>query len=175
MTITTNPRSTRWRLATVTAGCVLALPLSACGAFGGSGDGPSKAQQAKSEDAWLEVARCFREHGVPMQVGEDGGLNLDDDANVDRDSLEKADKACKDLLEAAEPEEAGEPLAAEDKQRMLAEAQCLRERGWDQPDPEFLGGSKVKWEPPPNVDLPDPQYDKDVEECRGEAGEGEEE
>lgn len=173
MTTTTNARSTRWRLAALTAASLLALLLSACGAFGG--DGVSKAEQAKREDASLEAAQCMRKHGVPMEVREGGGLSLDPDANIDSATLEKAEKACKGLLEAAEPEEAGEPLPAKEKQRMLAEAQCMRERGWNQPDPEFPGNGKVKMKPPPNVDLNDPQLQKDMKECRKKAAAGEDE
>ncbi|MPZ96582.1 MAG: hypothetical protein GEU96_17135 [Propionibacteriales bacterium] len=173
MTITSS-RSTRWRLAALTATCLLALPVSACGAFGGTGGGgPSEAEQAEKEDAWLKVVRCMREHGVPAEAGEGGGITIDRDANVDSTTLKKADEACKEELEAALPKEAREPIPAEQKQKMLAEAQCMRERGWDQPDPEFPSGGGVRREPPSNVDLNDPQLEKDHEECAAEAGTGE--
>ena len=76
----------------------------------------------------------------------------------------------------AESGAGSEPLTAEQKQSFLDHAQCMRDRGWDMPDPTFDGG-RVESEfrrgaeagagdPAPD----DPQFEKDMQECLVEAG-----
>jgi hypothetical protein len=99
------------------------------------------------EDAALAFARCMREHGVDMpdpQVGSNGEMSFSIGAGpgeLDRSKLQEAQEACQDLM----PTGLGKPgdIPQEQRDAMLAFAQCMREHGIDMPDPQFESGGMV--------------------------------
>jgi hypothetical protein len=154
------------------AGAAFAMVLTGAAACSGGGgqkvasikDGGSSSSSSASgdnakvdfKDAMLEYSRCMREHGVNLPdptftedgggvaigiaAGESGGMP-DPNGQVFKD----ADKACKPILDKAEqsmPKPSAEELA-----RMRDEgvkfAQCMRDKGFDVPDPTFDDTGKV--------------------------------
>ncbi|WP_157453797.1 hypothetical protein [Cellulomonas sp. Root485] len=159
------------------AGCTPArVPL-----LPGSGGATSGAPSASStvlapEDAMLAWAQCMRDHGVDVPDSTDGHYRLGDAEGLTPGQAEAADDACEPWQRMAESGAGSEPLSEEQKQTFLDHAQCMRDRGWDMPDPTFDGG-RVESEfqrgseagagaPAPD----DPQFEKDMQECLVEAG-----
>jgi hypothetical protein len=111
--------------------------------------GSSEEPQASidPEEAALAFAQCMREHGVDMpdpQVGSNGEMSFSIGAGPgkgDRSQLQEAQEACQDLMPGA----FGEPREIPQEQRdaMLAFAQCMRDNGIDMPDPVFESGGRV--------------------------------
>jgi hypothetical protein len=99
------------------------------------------------EEAALAFAQCMREHGVDMpdpQVGSNGEMSFSigvGPGKGDRSQLQEAQEACQDLMPGA----FGEPREIPQEQRdaMLAFAQCMRDNGIDMPDPVFESGGRV--------------------------------
>jgi hypothetical protein len=147
------------------------LPFSACQADGGAkSDGSATDDSsAAAEDALIDFVECMRENGVPMQDPKPGvGLTGEDE--VAPEVLEAAEAACEHLVEDIVPTGGDDPeLTAEQKEAMLAQAQCMRERGWEVSDPELAGGAAIQG-PPEGIDPDDPSFKKDLEECFEESG-----
>lgn len=100
------------------------------------------------EDALLAFAECMREHGVDMpdptyEEGEDGSVSIGivggSPGEVDKDEFREADAACRHLMTAVMPAGRGE-MSAEDEEKFLQFARCMRENGVDFPDPAAGGG-----------------------------------
>ncbi|GEK19776.1 hypothetical protein CXY01_02960 [Cellulomonas xylanilytica] len=121
----------------------------------------------------LAWAQCMRDHGVDVPDPQDGHYRLGDAEGVTPGQAEAADDACEPWQRMAESGAGSTPLTAEQKQSFLDHAQCMRDRGWDMPDPTFDGG-RVESEfrrgdqgaPAPD----DPQFEQDMQECLVEAG-----
>jgi len=170
----------------------------------------SSNDQATFEDALLDYSRCMREHGIDMPdptFGENGGgvaiavggttagsggALPDPNSQVFKD----AETACKPIMDKAQqsmkkpsPEE-----LAKMRDQALAFARCMRDKGYDMPDPTFDDNGTVKIEvhggPPPNSDgtsstnsdtasngdpgsfkpTPDPKFLEASEQCNQETG-----
>ncbi len=146
-------------------------PLTACGSNGGDDAGDSETpDRSEMEDAALEFAQCMREHGVPMEDPEPGGgMVLKQDANDDPEITRKAQEACEPIMAEAMPDDVEEGIPAEDKEAMLAQAKCMREHGFDVPDPQFDGG-RVTQMMEGDIDPEDPAFQKAQEDCAEESG-----
>ncbi|MFI1655053.1 hypothetical protein ACH4ZU_09070 [Streptomyces sp. NPDC020472] len=146
----------------------LALFATACSgsAPGGKDDG-SVSEDGKKADQAFEHRTCLREQGLDVpepKPGENGvGLTISGDG-MSKEKMEKAFKAC-----AGKAGGAGfgkEPTQA-DKDKALAYAKCMRENGFDMPDPKFDGGAQQA--------LPMPQgaqkqkFEKAAKACEGVA------
>ncbi|HEY8523713.1 MAG TPA: hypothetical protein VIL48_02035 [Acidimicrobiales bacterium] len=169
------------RVKTTLAAVAVAGLLGACGSDGsdngdaGSGTGTGSA----AEDATLAYARCMRDNGVEdfpdPGVGEDGGLRLSTGDATDPD-FEDAEHECRPILDEAQ--QAGTQLSPEEeaaqRDRALALARCMRDRGWDFPDPEVEEGGGIAVQNPEDVGGPgDPRFerfDEDMTACHEEAG-----
>lgn len=184
--MTTRP-TTRHALAALATLCA-ALSLAACSASPPSSELPSAGDPTSGsdttppatldpEDALLAYARCLREHGIDAPDPVDGRLSMDGNG-LTPEQIEAAQVDCEDWQRLAEPADDGEPLAEEEKQKFLDRAQCMRDKGWNVPDPEFSGGRVTqKFErvpggtPAPGDPNPeDPQFRADEEECTDEVG-----
>jgi hypothetical protein len=89
--------------------------------------------------------------------------------------MEAAQAACQKWMDMAEPEDAGHELSEEEKQQFLDMAACMRERGYEFPDPTFDGGrvTQKMEKGPGDADLPgpdDPAFKSDMDECSADAG-----
>ena len=117
-----------------------------------SGSPTPSASALTPQDAALAYARCMRENGIDMPdpiVSDDGegrvsisqGARPDD--NISKEDFLEAEEECRHHMAAAMPD-AGPPLSAEDMDKMLAFAQCMREHGIPMEDPTGDGGIRVQ-------------------------------
>ena len=125
------------------------------------------------EDAALAFAQCMREHGVDMpdpQIGANGEMSYSirgggpDD--LDREQMQEAQEACQDLM----PGGLGKPedIPQEQRDAMLAFAQCMRDHGVDMPDPQFESGGRVMIGGP-GADGEGPKFDPRSDEFQAAA------
>ena len=133
-----------------------------------SGDGktttsgqPEKKGDGKiDEKQMLEFTKCMREHGVDMPDPESkdgGGVAIRIDGNVDEETMKKADEACKKFLPNGGEMRKPTP---EEQDKMRKQAQCMRDKGYDMPDPDA--------EQPGALNLPfddSEKTKKDMKEC----------
>ena len=120
-----------------------------------SGDGDDEAD-LDPEDAMLKFAQCMREHGVDMPDPEPGGGVRMNGEGLSEDQMEAAQSACQKWMDMAEPEDGGHEMTEEEKQSFLDMAACMRDRGYDFPDPEFDGGRVTQRIEKGEGDLPGP-------------------
>lgn len=165
------------------AALALTMSVTACGAedddpsvatLGGAsdddGDGATDGGEADSEaeieEQALEFSQCMRENGVPDFPDpeiEDGRLQMRiEGGEMDQDAMEKAQEECEDLAPRG-----GGNFSEEDRQEMqdafLEYAQCMRDNGYDMPDPDFGDGEggMFRMEGEPN----DPAFTSAQEAC----------
>jgi hypothetical protein len=130
---------------------VVALLLVGCG----SDDSPGVATASNSSDQpkattttpadqeqqALQFTNCMRENGVDMAdptVDTDGNLRWQppDMSGSSQAELQKARDACQQYLEGLEQDFMGEDQT-EFRDSLLKYAQCMRDNGYDLPDPNF--------------------------------------
>ena len=119
-------------------------------ASGSPGASPA-ASAMTPQDAALAFARCMRENGIDMPdpkvtTGTDGAVSIDQQGGtpVSKDKMEAATKVCQHFMAAAGPGGPGGHIAAEDLDKLLQFAKCMREHGIDMPDPNGDGGIVFK-------------------------------
>lgn len=171
----------------ILAGGGLALTLTSGG--GGGADG-SPSDEPTPEDAAFEFAECMREHGIEdypdPQVDDNGVITGGPDDPEDLSPQEQAvwqdaQEACQGIVDEASPAGGEEPSAeelAERQDQALAQAQCMRDRGWDLPDPEVNedGGISMPISPGGDSPIPGPgdpqedQFQQDRQECHEQSG-----
>ncbi|MFI7286816.1 hypothetical protein ACIBRY_09200 [Streptomyces anulatus] len=136
-------RSRRRSLAAVCAvAAALVLTATACsGGGGGTKDGGSASDSKKTkEDQALEHRECLRDQGLDIpepKPGQDGMGTTIDGGSMNKKEMEKAFKACEDKAVGGGAKE----LTQAEKDKMVAFARCMRENGFDMPDPTFDGGA----------------------------------
>ena len=193
MTIIQNSKAAALRVvhrALVAAALIIVLGLSAACGNGSGGDDDSALPDAAGassaspsgddeadldpEDAMLKFAQCMREHGVDVPDPTGGGISVNGEG-LSQDQMEAAQAACQKWMDMAEPDDGGGELSEEEKQSFLDMAACMRERGYNFPDPTFDGG-RVTQKMEQDKDDPDapgpddPTFQKDQEECSAAAG-----
>jgi len=153
----------------------------------GNGDRPS---QAEVEDAALKYAQCMRDHGVDMpdpEFSEDGGVAMriggpankpgsQAEASAAQKKMEAADKACRHFMDDVAPQQDLSPeeiAEMQDKQVKLAE--CMRDKGYDFPDPVVDDEGRItsKAMPgggPEKAPEEEDEFRKDMDDCIEEAG-----
>ncbi|MET8843913.1 hypothetical protein ABZW67_27935 [Streptomyces rubiginosohelvolus] len=120
----------------------LALTATACSGDGGGTKGGGSASDSKKtkEDQALEHRKCLREQGLDIpepKPGENGmGVTIDG-GSMGKEKMEKAFKACEDKAVGGGPKE----MTQAEKDKMVAYARCMRQNGFDMPDPKFDGGA----------------------------------
>jgi hypothetical protein len=144
-------------------------------AAGASSDAPAGDDEADldPEDAMLKFAQCMREHGVDMPDPDPGGGIHVDGRNLSESQMDAAQSACQKWMDMAEPEDGGQEMSEEEKQTFLDMAQCMRDRGYNFPDPVFDGGRVTQKMEKGEGDQPgpdDPGFEQDQKECSTEAG-----
>jgi hypothetical protein len=175
----------------IVAGSGLALALTSSGGGGGdAGAGGSSSDEPTSEDAAFEFAECMREQGIEdypdPQVDDNGVITSGPDDPEDLSPQEQvvwqeAQEACQGILDQASPAGREEPSAeelAERQDQALSQAQCMRDRGWDLPDPEITEDGGISMPISPDADSPIPgpgdpqedQFEQDRQECHEQSG-----
>lgn len=161
---------TRRPLATLGAAALLVLSIAACAPQPAE---PAATEPISADDALLKYADCMRDHGVQMDDPEPGGGISIDAEGLSPEEVQAAEEDCADLREQALGEPEGGGISEEQKQRILDQVACMRERGYDVPDPTFDGGMATNGDnsgsntgPAPD----DPNFQRDAAECAEEAG-----
>jgi len=144
---------------------------------GRGSDGPPSNEEF--QDAALEYAQCMRDHGIDMPDPEfsgEGGVQMSMPEGADHDEVEAADEECHPIMEEAVPEgEAMDPeQQAEMQDQLLEVAQCMREQGYDMPDPEVDDSGRVTFGAGPGEGRrgaePGEEFDQDMQDCQEQAG-----
>lgn len=174
------------------AGCGGSDSPSVASIDGGAGttaDGESSDAPTDPEEAILAFSDCMRENGVDLpdpdfqgpgqnqgDDDDDGGPQFGPGGGIDQNDpdFQKAMEACQPLL--ANIQGRFDPDQQEQFQDAALEyAQCMRDEGYDVPDPEFGqgpgpgGGGGVFQQAPDGVDPDDPDYQAAQETCQEQA------
>jgi hypothetical protein len=165
----------------VLAFLTLAVLVSACAGATAAEDPTNQPSETSAEDAGLAYAECMRENGIDMPDPEvdAGGMQqrLGEDADPDSESFRRADEQCSTHLEGM-VQDRMDDLSPEERERlqeqMLELAECMRERGYDMPDPQ-IGSSGVRIGLGPDegeggIDPRDPEFGDAIEACHEQAG-----
>jgi len=156
---------------------------------GGGGGGGGRVDDSEFQDAMLEFAECMREHGIDMpdpEFDEGGGAmrigsgpGSADEGGPSQEEFEAADEACSPIMEDVRPDIQLTPEEqAELQDEMVAVAQCMRDKGWNMPDPEVGEGGEVRVQVEPGDETsgraPSPEnqeaHMEDMEACQEELG-----
>jgi hypothetical protein len=123
-------------VASALVACACGLAVTACGSSGSGGkDGNSRAANYQS---FLNYSKCMRAHGLPNfpDPSAGGGIQISPSEGVNPSSpaFQSAQKTCQHLLPGGGP--GNQKPTEQDKQRMLALANCMRAHGLTNfPDP----------------------------------------
>jgi hypothetical protein len=154
------------------------------------GGGGGRIDDSDFQDAMLEYAACMREHGIDMpdpQFGADGeggvmigGPGPDGGGQGPaQEDFEAADEACQPIMDEVRPDIQLTPEEqAEMQDQQVAVAQCMRDKGWDMPDPQVNEDGSVMIERRPGdstggkAPTPDnrEEHETDMEACNEELG-----
>jgi len=168
------------------------LLLAACGDGGSPSDGIASLEGQTTtaaddrdavldaEESILALVECMRVEGVDIpdpEFDDRGNLRLVSLADlgeaveaVDPDDLEAAVEACEQyLVGVAQVFQSIDRTAIED--RLVEFAACMREQGFDLPDPDFSGGFPGEGDGPPqggpfgDIDTDDPAFQRAYDAC----------
>ncbi|MFD5828711.1 hypothetical protein [Lentzea sp. NPDC060358] len=141
------------------------MALTACASL------PAENEQKKDDKAdMVKFAQCMRDNGIEMPdpQGDGGAVTLGIPGNDgDGEKMSAAHNACKQHLPNG-----GEftPPSPEEQDKMRQQAKCMRDRGYNWPDPKFEGGGAAG----EAIELPDMEDEKvkqDMKDCGlGEGG-----
>jgi hypothetical protein len=114
------------------------------------GDSAGGGSADDTEEELLDWVECMRDEGVDVpdpQVDADGnltfgggggpGLGGGGGGGIDREALQDATEVCGEIPQGAFGGE--RPDQTEVQDRLLEFAQCMRDNGYDMPDPDFSG------------------------------------
>ena len=164
--------NTRRIPAALLAAATLAAALAGCGS-------PARPAGGDERGPLLAFTACMRERGIaladPVVEGDSVKLLPAEGAPpAPKDRFDAAHEQCRALLpdgleQLGRPPEAGAVQAREEA--ALRFADCVREEGYDVPDPRFADGRVTNWDPEAlGIDLDDPQVQRVAERCTGESG-----
>ncbi len=126
---------------------------------------------SSNEQAVLAFTACLRENGLEVRdprMDANGNVDLDSflevASEVDPDDAEVAVEACQEYLDDIEL--GFDRIDLTELQDTLVEfAGCMRENGYDLPDPDFSGLALQGEGPFGRVDLNDPAFEAAIEQC----------
>jgi hypothetical protein len=156
------------------------LAVAACG--GGNGATPTKGStgsrgvDAKTKKALLNFAKCMREHGVDMpdpKFEGGGGVSMTRrDSNPD--TARAAEKACQHFQDEVKPPPMSEAQQAQARKAALANSKCMRDHGFNMPDPQFGadGRMTMKIDKSSGLDPNDPKFQEASKACQKQSGMG---
>lgn len=158
-TLRTRTRST----AIATGFAAFALFAGACSSGGGeSSQDKADGGQGKQADAAFKERECLRKHGLEVpepKAGEDTrGITIGGD--LSKEKMEAAMKECA----GKNGRSGGGSVSQADKDKMLKYARCMRENGFDMPDPKFDGGAMEAQKMPKGAEAK--KMEKAAEACK---------
>ena len=164
----------------------IALVAAACGGSNASGvatlDDPTSTTSTKTPDALagdesriMEFSQCMRDNGVAefpdAVVSEDGAIDFggfEQFDEFDQDDMEAAFDVCVDRLEGLSFGPGGANFDFTEIQDTLLEfAQCMRDNGFDLPDPDFSNFDLAGGVGPfGEIDPTEPDFEEALEACQ---------
>jgi hypothetical protein len=152
MSLLRTPSCARRVLLVSLAGLMLAAGLSACGSSSSAASAGTTASSSSRTQARLNLAKCFRAHGlnVPDPTtgggaagGGGGGGGIFRSLNgYSQAQVQAATAACRAYFAKAFPQANLSPAQrAQVQQQLVKFAQCMRSHGVNIPDPTFNGTS----------------------------------
>lgn len=145
----------------------------------GCGESQAPASAVDDREALLAFTDCMRERGIALAdpVIEGDSVRLlppEGEPLAPRERFEAAQRACREHLPAGLANLGGAADPADTRAReegALRFADCVREQGFDLPDPRFADGRIVNWDPEAlGVDLDDPEVRRVAQLCTDESG-----
>jgi hypothetical protein len=138
------------------------LALVACGSKQDEGG-------AKKDDKgdMVKFAQCMRDNGIDMPDPKEDGeghvmieASPGDGGPPDEEKMKTAHEACKKHLPNG-----GEfkPPSPEEQDKIRQQAKCMRDKGYNWPDPKFDGGGSAESIELPNMD--DDKVKQDMKDC----------
>jgi hypothetical protein len=123
------------------------------------------------EAAQLKFVECMRENGVEMDDPEPGGgirLRVEPDTAA---IAEQAQAICQPILDQAAAGDGGTGPEGNYDQ-MLAAAQCMRDKGYDYPDPEQDSAGRItqRFRADAGADVDREQLESDQQACQEQVG-----
>jgi hypothetical protein len=162
---------------------LLALPLSAASLFlaacGGGGTGTAGSSRAEMRDAALKYAQCMRKHGIDMPDPKfnGGGMSMQiggpDSKRIPKATMDEAQRACRKIMESVKPPSMSKEDQAKAKASALKMARCMREHGYDFPDPQFSSDGGIRQRiggPGSNLNAEDPRFQQTMQTCAKQSG-----
>jgi hypothetical protein len=167
---------------------VLALVATACGGSAGADDGVASLEDSATpdaapattvapvsqEEALLAFTACLRQQGFDVPdptMDAAGNLQLErpaavqQDPDFDRDAFRTARQACDEHLEGVALGFRGEDRT-ETEDQLLEFASCIRDNGYDMPDPDFGNSAPGQGGGPfSGIDRSDPAFQAAAESC----------
>jgi hypothetical protein len=150
----------------------LALGAAACG---GSGEeataGGERLSQADVQEAGVEYARCMREQGFDVPDPKPGGggvrgLMTDNDLES-QPGYRDAERECRKHLEGL-VSQISDGQREQFRESRLEFARCMRDEGFDVPDPKPGGGPDGDGGMLGELDQNDPRVQEALDRCRAE-------
>jgi hypothetical protein len=151
-----------------------------------SGNGSRRPDEGEMQDAALEFAQCMRDHGIDMPDPDfsGDGVAIDiggPDSGATEEEMQAAQEACQHILDDAAPEMNLSPEeVAEMQDKQVAMAQCMRDKGYDMPDPQVDSSGRVTIGAAPGDGGQQPgaapgsaendQFRQDMDDCGEQAG-----
>ena len=151
------------------AALLATLALVACGGGEEASDASDGISVSDVEDAGLDYARCMREHGVDVpdpQPGAGGLRSMLTDGDRNDPRFREAESECRKHLQDLVAQ-IDEDQRREFEEARLEFARCMREKGFDVPDPrsgQASGGSGQEGALG-GLDLDDPRVQEAMEAC----------
>ncbi|WP_162908246.1 hypothetical protein [Allorhizocola rhizosphaerae] len=149
------------------------IALPACSE--GPKDSNVASMQTPTAPANEAFTKCMRENGAQpggVSGGMEGGTGQGGDSNMspeERLKQEEAMKKCRQFLpNGGNPQ----PMSTADLERMRALAKCMRDAGYNYPDPDPNVGGPGAIKLPDGVDFKDPTTLAKYRECASKAGIG---
>jgi hypothetical protein len=155
----------------------------------GGSTGPSnKVSQRERDAAFRKFTQCMRDHGVEMQdpqIGDDGSFTISAQADTEAGTgpadpdFQAANEACQKYLDGVINGGDRQAPSAEEiekiQQQALKFARCMRDAGFDFPDPQFQsgsggGGMVMIGGPDSSIDPTDPAVQAAMTKCQKAAG-----
>jgi hypothetical protein len=165
---------------------LLALPLTVASLLlvscGGGGNATAGDSRDDLREAALKYAQCMRKHGVDMpdpRFDGKGGMAMQiggpDTKRIPKATMDEAQQACRKIMEKVKPPTLSPEQQAKAREQALKMAQCMRERGFDMPDPQFGAGGRIQQRiggPDSNLNPEDPRFQQAMEACSKKTGGG---
>jgi hypothetical protein len=163
---------------------LLALPLSAaalflaaCGADSGDPKSPADFKHDMRQAA-LKYAKCMRQHGIDMPDPQFNGgrmtmqLGGPGASPADKPTMDRAQQACRKIMESVKPPPMSKAQIAKARKQGLKMAQCMREHGFDFPDPQFGAGGEIQQRVGPGngMNPNDPRFQQAMQACAKASG-----